>query len=309
MAELIKLNLLQFFIVIIAIVVTTPAVGYNGDDYYFNDTDTFNQLILDIYIDETGKALVTGYVDDINGLSFLETAEYLYENDTKQLYALTNALTWKYADKWVLNFSTCDYYTDYHTVFYLPEDVKLLVSHSKGLEHFVTTSNESLVIDVQGYNIESPATTIEYQQPLRETDDEGGDSGFSLSPGYLLLIIALSVLTLALFTVIVKQKRRGDQHAEEQQVRVKEGKIEPTREMVRVMETLTERERAIVNALLKHNGEMTQADLRYETGIPKSSLTGTLRSLERRKIIIKKEWGRTNVIELSEWFLSEGERK
>ncbi|MCW3129524.1 MAG: helix-turn-helix domain-containing protein [Methanophagales archaeon] len=309
MAELIKLNLLQFFIVIIAIVVTTPAVGYNGDDYYFNETDTFNQLILDIYIDETGKALVTGYVDDINGLSFLETAEYLYENDTKQLYALTNALTWKYADKWVLNFSTCDYYTDYHTVFYLPEDVKLLVSHSKGLEHFVTTSNESLVIDVQGYNIESPATTIEYQQPLRETDDEGGDSGFSLSPGYLLLIIALSVLTLALFTVIVKQKRRGDQHAEEQQVRVKEGKIEPTREMVRVMETLTERERAIVNALLKHNGEMTQADLRYETGIPKSSLTGTLRSLERRKIIIKKEWGRTNVIELSEWFLSEGERK
>jgi len=305
MAELIKLNLLQFFIVIIAIVVTTPAVGYNGDDYYFNAADTFNQLILDIYIDETGKALVTGYVDDINGLSFLETAEYLYENDTKQLYALTNALTWKYADKWVLNFSTCDYYTDYHTVFYLPADVKLLVSHSKGLEHFVTTSNESLVIDVQGYNIESPATTIEYQQPLRETDDEGGDSGFSLSPGYLLLIIALSVLTLALFTVIVKQKRRGDQHAEEQQVRVKEGKIEPTREMVRVMETLTERERAIVNALLKHNGEMTQADLRYETGIPKSSLTGTLRSLERRKIIIKKEWGRTNVIELSEWFLSE----
>ena len=52
-----------------------------------------------------------------------------------------------------------------------------------------------------------------------------------------------------------------------------------------------------------HNGEMTQADLRYETGIPKSSLTGILRNLERRNIINKKEWGRTNVIELSEWFL------
>jgi len=49
---------------------------------------------------------------------------------------------------------------------------------------------------------------------------------------------------------------------------------------------------------------MTQADLRYETEIPKSSLTGILRTLERRKIINKKEWGRTNVIELSEWFLS-----
>ena len=85
---------------------------------------------------------------------------------------------------------------------------------------------------------------------------------------------------------------------------VKKGEIEITSEIARVMETLTDRERAIVNALLKHNGEMTQADLRYETGIPKSSLTGILRSLERRKIVKKKEWGRTNVIELSEWFLS-----
>ena len=90
---------------------------------------------------------------------------------------------------------------------------------------------------------------------------------------------------------------------------VKKGEIEITREMARVMETLTDRERAIVNALLKHNGEMTQADLRYETEIPKSSLTGILRSLERRKIIIKKERGRMNVIELSDWFLSKGERK
>ncbi len=184
--------------------------------------------------------------------------------------------------------------------------MKLLVSYSEGLEHFVTTSNESLVIDVQGYDIESPATTIEYQQPLGETNDES----FDFSSGYLLLLFALSVLSLALIIVIVKLKRREYMHhAGEQQLKLKEGKIETTPEMTRVMETLTDRERAIVNALLKHNGEMTQADLRYETEIPKSSLTGILRSLERRKIIIKKEWGRTNVIELSKWFLSKGERK
>ncbi len=295
MSELVKLSVLQFLIVIIAIVTAAHAAGYNDDDYYFN------QLILEIYVDETGKALVTGYVDDINGLPFLSTAEYLYENDTKQLYALTNGLTWKYGDKWVLNFSTRDYYTDYHTVFYLPEDVKLLVSCSEGLEYFVTTSNESLVIDVQGCDIESPATTIEYRQPLGETEGES----FDFSSGYLLLLFALSVLSLALIVVIVKLKRREYMHhAGEPQLKEKEGRIEPAPEMTRVMETLTDRERAIVNALLKHNGEMTQADLRYETGIPKSSLTGILRSLERRKIIIKKEWGRTNVIELSEWFLS-----
>jgi hypothetical protein len=70
------------------------------------------------------------------------------------------------------------------------------------------------------------------------------------------------------------------------------------------METLTDRERTIVFTLIKHNGEMTQANLTYETKIPKSSLMGILRTLERRQIIRMKEWGRTNVIELPEWFLS-----
>lgn len=308
-----KLGILQLLIVLIAITATAPVVGYNEEDFYFEDfyfagNETyFNQLILNIYVDETGKALVTGYVEDINSLPFLKTAEYLYENDTNQLYAITNSLTWKYGDKWAINFTTSAdaYYTEYHTIFYLPGDVKLVeINHPQGLERFVTMSNESLVIDIQGYDVESPRTTIEYQQPLKETDgEEGGGEGFSF--GYLLLIIALSILTLALIIVIIKMKRREDvRHAEEPQVKVKEGKIETTPEMARVMETLTDRERAIVNALLKHNGEMTQADLRHETEIPKSSLTGILRTLERRKIINKKEWGRTNVIELSEWFLS-----
>ena len=301
-----KLSILSFLIVIIA--VTAPVAGYNGDDYYapFTENESyFNQLILNVYVDETGKALVTGYVEDVNSLPFLKTAEYLYENDTNQLYALTNSLTWKYGDKWAINFTTnADaYYTEYHTIFYLPGDAKLIeINLSPGLERFVTTSNESLVIDIQGYDVESPRTTIEYQQPLAETETDGEEEG-GFSPGYLLLIIALLVFTLAFIIVLVKLKRREDvRHAEEPQA--KTGKMETTAEMARVMETLTDRERAIVNALIKHNGEMTQADLRYETEIPKSSLTGILRTLERRKIITKKEWGRTNVIELSEWFLS-----
>ena len=313
-----KLGILSFLIVIIAI--TAPVAGYNGDDDYapFTENESyFNQLFLNVYVDETGKALVTGYVEDVNSLPFLKTAEYLYENDTNQLYALTNSLTWKYGDKWAINFTTnADaYYTEYHTIFYLPGDAKLIeinLNLSPGLERFVTTSNESLVIDIQGYDVESPSVTIEYQQPLAETEtgtetetETDGEEEGEFSFGYLLLIIALLILTLAFIIVLVKLKRREDvRHAEAEEPQATTGKLETTAEMARVMETLTDRERAIVNALIKHNGEMTQADLRYETEIPKSSLTGILRTLERRKIITKKEWGRTNVIELSEWFLS-----
>jgi len=79
-------------------------------------------------------------------------------------------------------------------------------------------------------------------------------------------------------------------------------------EMEAVMQTLTPRERAVMSTLIEYGGRMTQAEIRYETGTPKSSLTGILTSLERRKLITKKEWGRTNIIELSEWFLSKKER-
>jgi LPXTG-motif cell wall-anchored protein len=108
----------------------------------------------------------------------------------------------------------------------------------------------------------------------------------------------------------------GDQHNDDEGVASRDmpvraslesASIEITSEMAAVMETLTTRERAVLSTLIEHNGKMNQADIRYETSIPKSSLTGILLSLERRKLIIKKEKGRTNSIELSGWFLSKRE--
>ncbi|WP_348303135.1 helix-turn-helix domain-containing protein [Methanothrix sp.] len=63
-----------------------------------------------------------------------------------------------------------------------------------------------------------------------------------------------------------------------------------------------------METLIKHGGRTTQAEIRYETGLPRSSLTMVLVSLERRNLITKKEWGRTNVIELSESFFSKKEQ-
>jgi uncharacterized membrane protein len=308
-----RVSIPELLIALIVIAITAPVLGYDGDGYYFpldaNET-YFNQLMLTIYVDETGKALITGYVDEIKGLSFLKTGEYLYENDTNQLYALTNSLTSKEGDSWALNFTAPSYYTDYHTVFYFPKEVQLgPIMCSNGLKYLVSVSNESFVIDIQGYDVESPVITIDYQQPLQE--DGGVNGGSSLR--YILPVIALIGLVLVLIIIfaITKRRKEGEEDVSRavEATTVKKDEIEITAEMARILETLTERERTIVHALVKHNGEMTQADLRYETEIPKSSLTGILRALERRKIIKKKEWGRTNVIELSDWFLSKKEGK
>jgi len=80
--------------------------------------------------------------------------------------------------------------------------------------------------------------------------------------------------------------------------------IKVSSEMAAVINTLTPRERSILETLIRHGGRMTQMEMRYETGSPKSSLSMILISLEKRKLIAKREWGRTNVVELSEQFLS-----
>ena len=80
--------------------------------------------------------------------------------------------------------------------------------------------------------------------------------------------------------------------------------IEIGSELNAVLETLTPRERSIMEILIKHGGRMTQMDMRYETGVPKSTLTMVLISLEKRNLVTRKEWGRTNIVELSERFFS-----
>ena len=59
-----------------------------------------NQLILSVYVDEGGRCLITGYVEDPESLPFLNSSEYSIDDESRQLYAITNALTSKSADSW-----------------------------------------------------------------------------------------------------------------------------------------------------------------------------------------------------------------
>jgi uncharacterized membrane protein len=388
-----------------------------------------SRLILNVYLDGTGKALVTGYAENPERLPFLNSSQYSYENGTSQLYALTNALTQKDGDIWTLIFESAGYYEDYRVTFYLPSDFQVKnVSSSQGLEHLLSASNDSLALDFQGYDVLNPIATIEYQQPL-ETGAPPASRPQNLLP--VLLILALGAIAALGWSYAARRQQRPSPSAADigkpekpasikDSAKLREGtastahsgpeepeegrdvtagagvqptnaplnevevpgeiasdmaaetaagtetkaaagtatdetgtcevtpaplnraqqyeedvsseprefeegeeasveaeaqlsgvpaeRIEISSEMAAVMETLTPRERAILQALIDRGGRSTQADLRYETCTPKSSLTGIIYSLERRKLVIKKEWGRTNVIELSDWFLSKKEQ-
>jgi uncharacterized membrane protein len=379
-----------------------------------SDPSVGQSLILNVYLDNAGKALVTGYAEDVSGLAFLNNSQFRLENDSHQLYALTDDLTAKVGDLWTLRFDAMGRFDDYRVTFYLPSETSLgEINASQGLGYLLSASNESLVADVQGYEVSDPRISILYQQPLA-----ANGSSLPPLPGYpgegaalIMLLIAVALLVAGFgFAVFLQRKRRGSMRSPiEGDLAVKgaianrkakdtttaslpekpdmarppdtpcaaaealpsfevdssltptqeddgvfqseasqtafaneTGRIEPSprqveelestttqetpaasrlpaepsvknvivvsSEMEAVMQTLTARERAVMSTLIDHGGRMTQADIRYDTGTPKSSLTGILISLERRKLVSKKEWGRTNIIELSDWFLSKKER-
>jgi hypothetical protein len=129
-----------------------------------NNSNNTDLLVLNIYIDNTGRSLINGYVDDISKLAFMNSSEYRYEDNSKQLYAITDAPTFKSNNNWSLSFEAKGSYDEYNTIFYLPADTRLKqIACSPGLEYFIYAANESIIEDVEGYDVISPATEIEYR--------------------------------------------------------------------------------------------------------------------------------------------------
>ncbi|HWQ19760.1 MAG TPA: hypothetical protein VN455_08280 [Methanotrichaceae archaeon] len=388
-----------FILVIVMLLISCGASGTQSGSAAIKSSSNgsySSNMVLNVYINDAGRALVTGYVDSIDGLSFLKSSQYQYDKDTKQLYALTNSLTYKSGDDWEARMQSLGGYGEYHSIFYMPSSVVISkINSTPGLEYLVSASNESFVVDLHGYDIKDPDVTIDYQVPISGgAAASGSQSNSYLLPGLAILgfgIVSASAIVWArkgrkpaqalaelhgadagsqvqedaadgssgsginqadLPDLLAheegtpaeeREPAEGSCAAQVPEIEPKpeespfpesqppepgdqfqavdaeveeclplsaaaNSKIEITSEMAAVMETLTARERAVMTALIEHSGKMTQADIRYETKIPKSSLTGIILSLERRKLIIKKEWGRTNIIELSVWFLSKRER-
>jgi hypothetical protein len=62
--------------------------------------------------------------------------------------------------------------------------------------------NESLVVEVQGYEVQDPVVTIEYQQPIARADEP-------INPAYIYLILGTALLALGLTFFIIKQRKGG----------------------------------------------------------------------------------------------------
>ena len=149
--------------VFLPILIILIAIGTASSQDGPYDSDASNQLILNIYIDEAGRALINGYIDDPKSLAFLNSTEYTYEDDSRQIYAITGALTSKSGDNWTVSFESKGRYDLYQALFYLPSNAKLKgIDGSAGIDHLVSTANESVIAEIRGSDIIDPAVNIEY---------------------------------------------------------------------------------------------------------------------------------------------------
>jgi uncharacterized membrane protein len=305
---------LRIFLFLLIILVT----GAHAQQETINE----EQVLLNGYVDNSGNVLLTGYATpgSLSYMPFLNDTQYTFDNNTNQLYAVTDALTSKSADTWSLNFSLEGYYSDYSVTFDFPAGSEVTkIDVPPELNYQVQVKADSLTLSIHGYRVISPWIKVDYKLPV-DVPAQSNNPLTSNSPLTSVLLVSIVIVLIAAFVfyrhrmrkriVIPEKKESHDQETEvipETKPETKEIRI--TGEMQKVIDTLSDNEKAIINILLRNGGSATQADIRYETRIPKSSLTGIINALKRKNIIKKREYGRTNVIELSEWFLSEKELK
>jgi uncharacterized membrane protein len=111
-----------------------------------------------------------------------------------------------------------------------------------------------------------------------------GLSGFRIWPYASIILVLLSIILLLLRLSKKPKISRADD----------------------IKKTLNEKESIIVNFLLSNNNKGTQATIKNETGIPKTSLLRIFQSLESRNIISIEKIGKMKKIKLTAWFLGRG---
>jgi len=115
----------------------------------------------------------------------------------------------------------------------------------------------------------------------------------------ILLIAFILVIVAIIFYLSRKRKpKTGIEKAT---------KIEITGRMRDIIQTLSDRERKIVELLIENNGKLTQAEIRHFLKIPKATVSRDINSLKRKGIVETIKIGRNKEIILTKWFLGHEE--
>lgn len=225
-------------------------------------------------------------------LSYFRNKTFLTFSPTSNESAVTfstDALTSKSGSIWTLNFTFPTSFYMLEVNIYLPSSIIRHIESYPKIEPFIELANKQITISWLVQDGEQFSCAINYQPKA------GALSGTTEAYFYYLLL-ALGLISLAGVASAIYLKRR-------KVIPIQPATLQPSTNLTTVLPTLDERERKIIDELLKFGGKTTQAKLYYSTGIPKATLHRTLKELERKNIIKLVGVGKTNLVEFSEWAL------
>lgn len=223
---------------------------------------------------DVGSPTVEGgiYLTAENGIDIvvIDSASVIYKS---------NLLTIDQEGVWVFDLELSDTATSSLTLS-LPKTVSIQES-SPAATITQTDDSVNLLWTLSGDNL----VTVSYT--LGELSSEASTQQ---PADYSMIIIVLVVIVILLAVFLLKKKT---------------SKAKPvTSGKQNVLKTLTDNERSVVEALMRHGGEIRRNKLEKLTGISKSSLAGTLTNLESRNVVEIDKSRNVHLVALSGWFSS-----
>lgn len=131
----------------------------------------------------------------------------------------------------------------------------------------------------------------------------------------ILFLAAITIIAVITYFATRRKLKKERKHLRKKEAQVKEEKeeekfavkkkeeIKPTKRSEDIIATLNQKEKEIVNCLQLNRGEINQARIRHQTGIPRTSLSRIMISLENKNIIKVRKEGKAVKISLTDWFL------
>ena len=287
----------------------SQVASFNSEDLKTVSFDVGSPQILRVY-DFSGDLPYT--TDD--GKVTVEARQA--ENDySLTLEYVTSELTTKNGQDWRIDIGkpSVEDIDSYILTLKMPSDSSIKSQSGDGI---VSTEDGVLIIEwftesiddsgVGSFNVEYSmsrteltTTTVPTSEVPSTTLKESADKDDESQGILVYVIIGLIVIAVLIlgFVVFIWYFKGKDSSTRMDSSDISEGKKD-------IMVTLNKNEREIIQVLICSEGKLTQAEIFRKTGIPKATLSRSLRNLESRKILEVREIGYTNLVVLTDWFMS-----
>ncbi|MBI2548254.1 hypothetical protein HYW21_02795 [Candidatus Woesearchaeota archaeon] len=272
-------------------------------DFYYLDTTTIPTI--SVTIPRTESVRVYDWEGELN-FTYQEGVIRIIPSRQEKIYTfsveyLTNEFTIKNRGRWQFDFTFLSSFAveDWLFTLYFPKNTSIQSVDTNGfvvnrqeddklniyLEDITNNESNRLVVyyELQGKkSIPSSSPNVDVGRSNKKVKE----NLFASLPwkiiGSVLLLLGLGISSW----IFMKSKQKKT--------------LSPTQKSI--LGTLSPTEQMIIQAIIQNREKVTQNQIRVVTGMPKSTLSRTLRKLQQKKIVEVLAIGNSNLVRLTEWF-------